>query len=47
MGKINRRDFFKFSTAVAASSIPAMPGHAKPKSTLNKDRYSVLVDTIE
>ena len=47
MGKINRRDFFKFSTAVAASSIPAMPGYAKPKSTLNKDRNGVLVDTTE
>jgi len=47
MGKINRRDFFKFSTAVAASSIPAMPGYAKPKSTFSEDRFGVLVDTTE
>jgi formate dehydrogenase iron-sulfur subunit len=45
MGKINRRDFFKFSSVVAASSIPTGTGYSKPKVELSKDRYGVLVDT--
>ncbi len=45
MGKINRRDFLKIGSTVAASTLPAKSGYGAPKSKLSEDRFGVLIDT--
>lgn len=49
MKKINRRDFFKYSTAltIAGAAVAAKPATAKASDELSPDRMGVLVDTTQ